>query len=39
MADFKMGRQMQMTDVCTKLGVQPPNFDEGSPGIPPPQNF
>ena len=33
---------MQMTDVCTKLGVQPPNFDDapggggaGGPGGPP----
>lgn len=27
-ADFKYGRNLQMTEQCKALGAQPPNFDD-----------
>lgn len=31
-SDFKMSRNMQMTDACKQLGAQPPSFDDGPGG-------
>ena len=35
--DFKMSRNMQMTDLCQQIGVPPPDFSASKgPGGPPP---
>lgn len=41
--DYKMSRNMQMTDLCKQLGQQPPDFNAssgggsaGAPSMPPP---